>query len=87
MSWGQTHRALNKDAISWLCVNGWISNFDVAVAIRHAVPYLGQKKAVTGAKAPRAGSSSFCSCRIIVSAACRAGLFQTGSCAALFAAH
>lgn len=47
------HRALDRDAISWLCINGWICNFDVAVAIQHAVPYLGHKKAVTRAKAPR----------------------------------
>lgn len=50
---GQMHRALDKDAVSWLCVNGWICNFDVTVAIRRAVPYLGHKKPVTGAKAPR----------------------------------
>lgn len=47
------HRALDKDATPWLCVNGWMCNLDAAVAIRRAVPYLGHKKPVTGAKALR----------------------------------
>lgn len=50
---GQMHQALDKVATSWLCVNGWICNFHVTVASQCAVPYLGHKKAVTRAKAPR----------------------------------
>lgn len=47
------HRALDKDAVSWLYINDWICNFDLAMAIHCAAPYLGHKKPVTGAKAPQ----------------------------------